>query len=75
MEALCAYGLTPRRSAADLACDSPACLDLIRKIHTACVEEGTEIPFEKADEIAASLERPQDDAWRVRAGIEICFAA
>ncbi|WP_312693374.1 SF1B family DNA helicase RecD2 [Caproiciproducens sp.] len=32
-------------------------------------EDGLEIGFERADDIAASLERPQDDNCRVRAGI------
>ena len=54
-----------------MACDrSRPALNLIRENPYCMCEEGTEIPFEKADEIAASLERPQDDAWRVRAGIE-----
>ena len=48
----------------------PACVDLIRE-NTYCIcEEGADIPFEKADAIAEALERPQDDGWRVRAGLE-----
>lgn len=70
MEALCAYGLTPEEALRIWRVIGPACLDLIRENPYCMCEEGTEIPFEKADEIAASLERPQDDAWRVRAGIE-----
>ena len=45
-------------------------MDLIRENPYCICEEGADIPFEKADAIAEALERPQDDGWRVRAGLE-----
>ena len=48
----------------------PSCVELIRENPYSICEEEAGVPFEKADAIAAALERPQDDAWRVRAGVE-----
>ena len=70
MESLCGYGLTPEEALRVWRVIGPSCIDLIRENPYCMCEEGTGIPFEKADGIAASLERPQDDAWRVRAGVE-----
>lgn len=70
MEVLCAYGLTPEEALRLWKVMGPACVDLIRENPYSICEEGADIPFEKADAIAEALERPQDDAWRVRAGVE-----
>ncbi len=63
------YGITPEEAvriwkqfgaqAADRVQENPYCL----------CEEGLNIGFSRADDIAASMERPQDDVCRLRAGI------
>lgn len=69
MVQLGSYGISPEEAVrvwkyygaqtAERVHENPYCL----------CEEGTGIGFERADRIAASLERPQDDTCRVRAGI------
>ncbi|HEX2986386.1 MAG TPA: ATP-dependent RecD-like DNA helicase [Caproiciproducens sp.] len=66
---LSSFGITPEEAvrvwkyygtqSADRIQDDPYCL----------CSEGLEIGFERADDIAVALERPQDDLCRVRAGI------
>ena len=70
MEVLCGYGLTPEEALRVWRVIGPSCVELIRENPYSICEEEAGVPFEKADAIAAALERPQDDAWRVRAGVE-----
>ena len=70
MEVLCGYGLTPEEALRVWRVIGPSCVELIRENPYSICEEEAGVPFEKADTIAAALERPQDDAWRVRAGVE-----
>ena len=70
MEALCGYGLTPEEALRVWRVIGPSCVELIRENPYSICEEEAGVSFEKADAIAAALERPQDDAWRVRAGVE-----
>ena len=70
MEVLCGYGLTPEEALRVWRVIGPSCVELIRENPYSICEEEAGVSFEKADAIAAALERPQDDAWRVRAGVE-----
>lgn len=70
MAALCGYGLSPEEALRLWKVLGPSCLDQIQENPYCICGEGADIPFERADAIAASLERPQDDGWRVRAGLE-----
>ena len=70
MEFLCGYGLSPEEALRVWKVMGPSCTDLVRENPYSICEEEIGVPFERADEIAAALERPQDDAWRVRAGVE-----
>ena len=67
---LCGYGLTPEEALRVWRVIGPSCVELIRENPYSICEEEAGVSFEKADAIAAALERPQDDAWRVRAGVE-----
>ena len=71
MEVLCGYGLTPEEALRVWRVIGPSCVELIRENPYSICEEEAGVSFEKADAIAAALERPQDDAWRVRAGVRI----
>ena len=70
MEVLCGYGLTPEEALRVWRVIGPSCVELIRENPYSICEEEAGVSFEKADAIAAALERLQDDAWRVRAGVE-----
>lgn len=69
MAKLGGYGITPEESvrvwkrfgaqASDCILENPYCL----------CDENLRISFARADRIAAAMERPQDDACRIRAGI------
>ena len=47
----------------------PQCTDLIQENPYYLCEDGVDIDFSRVDTIAASMERPQDDNGRIRAGI------
>ena len=69
MVSLAEYGITPEEAVRVWKLWGNAACDFIREDPYLLCEEAVGIPFERADAIAASLERPQDDRLRVRAGI------
>ena len=63
------YGISPEEAVRVWKCFGTQSVDRVKE-NPYCICEGeTNISFDRADQIAASLERPQDDLCRVRAGI------
>lgn len=69
MASLSEYGITPEEAVRIWKLWGNAATEFIQDDPYLLCEEGVGINFERADAIAASLERPQDDRCRVRAGI------
>lgn len=69
MLTLGSYGITPEESLRLWKRYGPQCTDLLRENPYCLCEEGVDLDFTRADTIAASMERPQDDGGRIRAGI------
>ena len=63
------YGISPAEAVRVWKSFGPQSVDRVRENPYCICEEGVSIGFDRADRIAASLERPQDDPFRVRAGI------
>lgn len=63
------YGISPEEAVRVWKYYGAQSIDRVRENPYCLCEEGVSIPFDRADQIAASLERPQDDLCRVRAGI------
>lgn len=63
------YGITPEEAVRVWKYYGDQSVDRVRDNPYCLCEEGVRIGFDRADYIAASLERPQDDICRLRAGI------
>ena len=63
------YGITPEEAVRVWKRYGAQSVDRVREDPYCLCGEGVGLGFERADRIAASLERPQDDVCRVRAGI------
>lgn len=63
------YGISPAEAVRVWKFYGAQSIDCVRENPYCLCEDGVSIPFDRADQIAASLERPQDDLCRVRAGI------
>lgn len=66
---LSGYGVTPEEAVRVWKKWGPLSLDTIRQDPYSLCLDPVRIPFERVDGIAAAMDRPQDDACRVRAGI------
>nr|WP_319487942.1 ATP-dependent RecD-like DNA helicase [uncultured Caproiciproducens sp.] len=66
---LSSYGISPEEAVRVWKLFGPQSAERVQEDPYCLCEDGLEIGFERADDIAASLERPQDDGCRVRAGI------
>ncbi len=64
-----AYGITPEEAVRIWKLFGSQSVERIQEDPYCLCEEGISIGFTRADEVAASLERPQDDVCRIRAGI------
>lgn len=62
-------GITPEEAVRVWKCYGPQAADRVKEDPYCLCGDGVRVGFERADSIAASLERPQDDVCRVRAGI------
>lgn len=63
------YGISPAEAVRVWKAFGAQSIDLVRENPYCLCEDGINIGFGRADCIAASLERPQDDVCRIRAGI------
>lgn len=63
------YGITPEEAVRVWKRYGAQSVDRVREDPYCLCGEGVGLGFERADRIAASLERPQDDVCRVRAGV------
>ncbi|OCN02461.1 helicase [Clostridium sp. W14A] len=63
------YGISPEEAVRVWKYYGAQSVDRVRENPYCLCEDGVSIGFDRADRIAASLERPQDDICRVRAGI------
>lgn len=63
------YGISPEEALRIWKQYGPQCTDLIQENPYYLCEDGVDIDFSRVDTIAASMERPQDDNGRIRAGI------
>ncbi|MCI1964672.1 MAG: ATP-dependent RecD-like DNA helicase [Oscillospiraceae bacterium] len=63
------YGISPAEAVRVWKYYGAQSIDCVRENPYCICEDGVNIAFGRADQIAASLERPQDDLCRVRAGI------
>jgi exodeoxyribonuclease V alpha subunit len=63
------YGISPEEAVRVWKYYGAQSIDRIRENPYCLCEEGVGISFDRADQIAAALERPQDDICRIRAGI------
>lgn len=63
------YGITPAESLRVWKALGANCVDRIRANPYLLCTEGLRIGFDRADAIAMEMDRPQDDPFRVRAGI------
>lgn len=63
------YGISPEEAVRVWKSYGAQSIDRIRENPYCICEEEVGISFDRADRIAASLERPQDDVCRIRAGI------
>lgn len=66
---LSAYGITPEEAVRVWKALGPEAEEQIRQDPYCLCADGVQIDFARADRIAVSLERPQDDRCRLRAGI------
>lgn len=66
---LSSFGISPEEAVRVWKLYGPQSAERVQEDPYCLCEDGLEIGFERADDIAASLERPQDDNCRVRAGI------
>ncbi|MBE6831542.1 MAG: ATP-dependent RecD-like DNA helicase [Ruminococcaceae bacterium] len=66
---LSSFGISPDEAVRVWKLYGPQAAERVQEDPYCLCEDGLEIGFERADDIAASLERPQDDGCRVRAGI------
>ena len=69
MVRLGSYGISPEEALRIWKQYGPQCTDLIQENPYYLCEDGVDIDFSRVDTIAASMERPQDDNGRIRAGI------
>lgn len=69
MVSLGAYGITPEEAVRIWKLWGSQAMERIQEDPYSLCQEPVSISFDRADGIAASLERPQDDRCRVRAGI------
>ncbi|MCI9273575.1 MAG: ATP-dependent RecD-like DNA helicase [Clostridiales bacterium] len=69
MVSLGAYGITPEEAVRIWKLWGSQAVERIHEDPYSLCEEPLSLSFDRADGIAASLERPQDDRCRVRAGI------
>ncbi len=63
------YGITPEEALRVWKQWGTQALDLLRSDPYLLCEEPVRVSFERVDAIAAAMERPQDDACRIRSGI------
>ena len=66
---LSSFGISPEEAVRVWKLYGPQSAERVQEDPYCLCEDGLEIGFERADDIAASLERPQDDNCRIRAGI------
>ena len=66
---LSGYGITPEEAVRVWKAFGAQAEDMVKEDPYRLCEDGLQIEFSRADRIAASLERPQDDRCRLRAGI------
>lgn len=69
MLSLGSYGISPEESVRVWKYFGPESAERVQEDPYCLCGDGIEIEFDRADGIAASLERPQDDRCRIRAGI------
>lgn len=69
MRYLGSYGISPEESVRVWKYFGPESAERVQEDPYCLCGDGIEIAFDRADGIAASLERPQDDRCRIRAGI------
>lgn len=67
---LSSFGISPEEAVRVWKLFGPQSAERVQEDPYCLCEDNLEIGFERADSIAASLERPQDDNCRVRAGIQ-----
>ncbi len=67
---LSSFGISPEEAVRVWKLFGPQSAERVQEDPYCLCEDNLEIGFERADHIAASLERPQDDNCRVRAGIQ-----
>lgn len=67
---LSSFGISPEEAVRVWKLYGSQSADRVQEDPYCLCEDNLEIGFERADSIAASLERPQDDNCRVRAGIQ-----
>jgi len=67
---LSSFGISPEEAVRVWKLFGPQSAERVQEDPYCLCEDSFEIGFERADSIAASLERPQDDNCRVRAGIQ-----
>lgn len=63
------FGITPEEAVRIWKIYGPQSADLIQEDPYCLCADGLDIDFERADSIAESMDRPQDDFNRVRAGV------
>ena len=63
------YGISPEEAVRVWKVYGPQCTDRIQEDPYCLCEEELGISFDRVDDIAAAMERPQDDQCRIRAGI------
>ena len=69
MVRLGSYGISPEEALRIWKQFGPQCTDLIQENPYYLCQDGVDIDFSRVDTIAASMDRPQDDNGRIRAGI------
>lgn len=67
---LSSFGISPEESVRVWKLFGPQSAERVQEDPYCLCDDSFEISFERADSIAASLERPQDDNCRLRAGIQ-----
>lgn len=66
---LSSFGITPEEAVRVWKLFGPLSVDRIQEDPYCLCDDALDIGFQRADEVAAALERPQDDSCRIRAGI------
>lgn len=69
MLALTGYGITPQEAVRVYQTLGPNAVDCVREDPYCLCSETIALGFQRADAIAASMDRPADDSARIRAGI------